>query len=609
MTGIFGYFAKDINEYIIHEMIEGIENEGYAVIDKVITHTSLLGKLDIKKSIEATKSIISKDRVNIITCGEIYNEDIEDINKSILTLYEEGKLNLLKEFNGSFAAAIYDNFKEKLTLVNDRYGLIKLFYSRKNECFCFAPKIGPLLRIVGNKTLRKDAIIDFFQFGYLLGDKTFFEQIYQLPPASILEITGSDMDLTKYWDYEYDEEYGSRSQEVLIDELGTLWQRAVERRIKKDEQIIIPISGGLDSRAILAAALKCTSKDNIITCTFGEEGSFDFEIGKMVAKKAGVKNIPLGIEKEHFENQYNLYFGDTEGMCDATPIFPPNKYSKLSQFGNKIISGYLGDALMGDHITETISKIQVDSYESLMEYRKLLINIFAFNGNNDKEIKGILNKKNFDDYYSNANFNESLKKTYKKNNNLSNIIQKWEFNHLRYKYEMTNVLRFRHLFNYCCPICDNELVDFMLKIPPELRAKENLYKQMVIKKYPELFELPTKTNSGLRLDVGITLLFIIKGILFLKRKANKISNRLIKKNMFQDKTKNYIDYDELLRNNDEYRNYMRKMIERVKMREYFNKEYIQELWRLHMRGCRNYSMLLGLLVTFELFLEGFVDEA
>ena len=53
--------------------------------------------------------------------------------------------------------------------------------------------------------------------------------------------------------------------------------------------------------------------------------------------------------------------------------------------------------------------------------------------------------------------------------------------------------------------------------------------------------------------------------------------------------------------------YVEKMINRAKVREYFNKDYIEQLWKLHMQGRKNYAKLFGLLVTFELFLEKFVD--
>jgi asparagine synthetase B (glutamine-hydrolysing) len=342
LAGIFGYYSQNVNKNILNDMIRAMKDEDYCITESILDYSCVLGELDIKST--KVKELITKkeDKLSIVTCGEVYNEDIENLDKSILALYEEGRLDLLKNLNGSFAAAIYDGAEEKLTLVNDRYGLIKLFYYHDKDRFCFAPKIRPLLRLGAKKSLRKDAIIDFFLFGYLLVDKTFFEHIRQLPPASILEVSKNGMNLVKYWDYEYVEHYDARPQEELIDELGTLWQRAVERRIKKDETIIIPLSGGLDSRAILAAVLRCTSKDNIITSTFGEQGSFDFEIGKMVAEKAGVKNIPVGVEKADFERKYNTSLTDVEGMIDVTPYFPIEGYKYMKKYGSKLPTGYMG---------------------------------------------------------------------------------------------------------------------------------------------------------------------------------------------------------------------------------------------------------------------------
>ena len=608
MVGIFGYFAQDINEKVVNDMVNAMKDVGYCITDMILNHSCVLGKLNIK-STKVKESIKTKkeDKISIVTCGEVYNEDIENLDESILRLYEEGRLDELKNFNGSFAAAIYDGTEEKLTLVNDRYGLIKLFYYRDEDRFCFAPKIKPLLKLGAEKSLRKDAIIDFFLFGYLLGDKTFFKHIHQLPPASILEVSKSDMNLMKYWDYEYDEEYDARPQEELIDELGALWQRAVERRVKKDETIIIPLSGGLDSRAILAAALRCTSKDNIITFTFGESGSFDFEIGRMVAEKAGVKNIPLRVEKENFEEQYNISMNDVEGMIDATPYFAIRGYKEIERYGDKLYIGYMGDPIMGSHISSKMLNKKLKSEHVYAEAKNLIFEKHRLNDLED--VRELFNPS----YINIENLDYSLKRTLDElkrisNEDMASYCAIWDYKHRQDKYTMFTVFRYREYFNYSTPFLDNELIDFMLKIPPELRLNENLYIQMLLKKYPELFELPTKTNFGLRLDAGNISLFLNRAILFSKMMANKISSMLIRRNIFLDKNKNYIDYDDLLRRNKEYRDYIRSMIEKVKEREYFNKDYIEKIWKLHIQGRKNYAMLFGLLVTFELFLEGFVDE-
>lgn len=604
MTGIFGYFDQNnINENI-NDFVHSVEETGYRIIDREFNQSCLLGKLDIKNS-KIKKSIIKEDGISLVFCGEIYNEDVDNLGMIILKLYKEGELNLVKNLNGLFVAAIYDMSEEKITLVNDRYGLIKTYYYHNeniNDVFSFSPKIKPLLTCNLDRKLRKDSIIDFFTFGYLLGEKTFFNDIHQLPSASILEFSRGDLKITSYWNYEYNEDSNIKSEEDLIEELGNLWQQAVERRIKKDEKILIPLSGGLDSRAILAAALKCTSKENIITFTFGNPGSFDFEIGKMVAKKAGVTNIELGVEKESFEKQYRLSIDDIEGMIDATPYFAIKGYKGMKKYGNNILSGYIGDFVMGSHmyptmLTKNISnELEFDSITDLFLEHEILFDVKIID-------------KLFSQHFCNNSSNPTSTKeiSNQTNKNLANIFFKFFFENHTFNYSFFSVFRNRQLFNYKTPFLDNDLIDFMLNIPPEFRYQQKLYRKMLVKRYSDLFELPTKTNLGLKFNVNNSRLLIRKGHVCFISKVNQLSSRLAKRKIFQDKGKNYIDYDDLLRKNSEYRNYMRSMITKIEEREYFNSNYIEEVWKLHMEGKKNYSNLFGLLVTFELFLQNYVD--
>ena len=127
MAGIFGYLSQEIDKISLDNMVRTINEQGYCITHSILNRSCVLGKLGFESS-KVNELTERKDRLSIVTCGEIYNEDIEDLDKSILTLYENGDLDRLKDLNGSFAAAIYDRTEDKLTLVNDRYGLIKLFY-------------------------------------------------------------------------------------------------------------------------------------------------------------------------------------------------------------------------------------------------------------------------------------------------------------------------------------------------------------------------------------------------------------------------------------------------------------------------------------------------
>jgi len=606
LSGIFGYLtfgekplAGDKLQHLLHAM----KLAGYGVSNVINDNTCSLGEANMP-SPNYVQSWQNDTGIAIASCGDICDGDVK---KSVLALYRKGRLDLLKNLNGVFAAALYDRTDEKLTIVNDRYGVAKLFYHYDKHSFGFAPKIKPLLALEVDRSLRNDAIVDFFLFGYLLGDKTLFRHVHKLPPASILEVTSAGMRLAKYWDYEYADEYDSRPLDELTDELGDLWQAAVERRIRENESIMIPLSGGLDSRAILAAALRYTSKDRILTFTFGEKGSFDFEIGKLVAERAGVRNIPLGVERHDFLGQYEASVNDVEGMIDATPYFPTTGYRQLEAYVNTLEVGYMGDPIMGSHISSSMLGRTLRVEKDFVEAKDIIL---AKNSLNALEFTRRLFHT---DWEGLEHLTTSIEHTVwdlrgSGVSNLANFCAIWDYRHRQNKYSTFAVLRYGNCFNYSMPFLDNDVIDFMLGIPANLRVSQKLYKLMLVNRYPALFDLPVKNNWGLRFNTSGPARFLRRAALFSKMKANASSTRLIKRNIFLDQGKNYIDYDDLLRQNDEYRSFMRGMIEKVKQREYFDKDYIEHTWRLHMQGRGNHAMLFGLLVTFELFLERFVDE-
>ncbi len=611
MTGLFGWFNTDKDTLYERErenLVKNLLPKNFKINSVIYSDSCLVC------SFSAYQNIPSKfEKIKgkfIVTCGEIYNNEISKLEKSIIKLYETNELDKLRDYNGTFAAAIYDEKRNKLTLINDRYGLKKLFYYHNENFFCFGPKISPLLRYVPKKSLRKDAILDFFLFGYVLGNKTFFNQINQLPYASILEFSREGLKLKKYWDYEYLEEYKSKSKEVLH-KLTHLWEKAVERRIKRNNKIIIPLSGGLDSRAILATALRFTSKDNIVTFTFGEKGSFDFEIGKMVAKKLGVKNISLGVEKGNYEEQYDCSMDDVEGMIDLTPYFSIHQYAKMKDFGDVMFSGTKIDVLLGRHIlsdifSDDLLNKKISSKEEFIEVKELIFKHQKLN--DEKEVQKLFHP----DFLGNIDLKSSFDNSFKdlndiiSNKNFPNYFALWDYVHRWIKYIYFAVFRNRGLFNYITML-DTDLVDFTLKLAPKLRLNEDLYIKMLLTTYPEIYKLPVKNNFGLNLNAGKIFVFLRRAELFSKRKINEISTKFIKKNMFQEKRLNYLDYDDLLRRDKEYREYMRKKLTKIEERHFFDKNYIEYIWKTHLQGKKNYMNLIGLLVTFELFLERFVD--
>ena len=130
MLGIFGYFSQNIHKNIINDLLNALKDRDYTIAESLLAPMCFFGKLDVKSANIKKRTKKCENKISIVTSGEIYNENIEDLDKIILTLYKKEDLSHLKDLNGFFAAVIYDDTKEKLAVVNDRYGLIKIFYYR-----------------------------------------------------------------------------------------------------------------------------------------------------------------------------------------------------------------------------------------------------------------------------------------------------------------------------------------------------------------------------------------------------------------------------------------------------------------------------------------------
>lgn len=128
-----------------------------------------------------------------------------------------------------------------------------------------------------------------------------------------------------------------------------VFTEAVEKSIRKG-YCVIPISGGWDSRTLLGYALESLPSKQIKTYTFGSKGQLDFDIGRQLAKKAGVEHVAFDL------NQIPVSWDDlkmTAKKSQWTYIFDSffNKYcyKQMSAGADMLLSGFMGDPLTGGH--------------------------------------------------------------------------------------------------------------------------------------------------------------------------------------------------------------------------------------------------------------------
>ena len=225
-------------------------------------------RLSIIDLTSGTQPIHNEDKTLwIVFNGEIYNY-IELKNsliklghkfytntdtEIILHLYEEKQENCLHMLNGQFAFTIWDSVNRKIFIARDRVGKKPLYYTVCGNQFIFASEIKAIF--ANNKVKRKldhKAMDQVFTFWTTLPGRTSFKDIKELPAGSYLSITGNQVLVKQYWDFDFalpneltnynSNEITSYSKELLIDSIGI--------RLRADVPVGCYLSGGLDSSGI-----------------------------------------------------------------------------------------------------------------------------------------------------------------------------------------------------------------------------------------------------------------------------------------------------------------------------------------------------------------------
>ena len=135
-----------------------------------------------------------------------------------------------------------------LTLRNDRYGFYPVFYFANDDEIAVSNSIDSLLAAGAPRDLDDAGLAAFLRLGHFLGDDTAFRSIRMLAPGAVLE-WGVDG-----WTLSHSvviAQHREMSRRDAMDAYVDLFRSAVARRGAPARSLIVPLSGGRDSRHIV----------------------------------------------------------------------------------------------------------------------------------------------------------------------------------------------------------------------------------------------------------------------------------------------------------------------------------------------------------------------
>jgi len=235
----------------------------------------------------------------------------------LVHLYEEDPA-FPAGLNGRFHGLLTDRTRGTATLFNDRYGMHRIYYHESKEAFYFAAEAKAILSV--RPELRRADVRGLGELvacGCVLENRTLFEGIHVLPPASAWVFRDSSLERkTPYFESQEWESQAPLKPETYYQEIREVFSRNLPRYFNGSRRIGISLTGGLDSRMIMAwqkppqGSLPCYS--------FG--GMFrdcqDIVMARQVAKACGQRHEVITVGSE-FLSRFPHYAERTVYLTDG----------------------------------------------------------------------------------------------------------------------------------------------------------------------------------------------------------------------------------------------------------------------------------------------------
>lgn len=214
----------------------------------------------------AASAVTSSNGIRVVFSGHLYNvEEMRSLVTSrttvdgnqpgalIAALYRDHGTAFIPRLDGSFAFAVYDETADELLVVNDRFSSRPVYWAElRGGGIAFGTRIHTVLQVPGiSREVDRTAVCELIHYQRVLSTRTLNEATSMMRPGTALRVSRGQIDETRWFAMEYRPE--ERSEDEWAEELSDTFRESVAKTVKDARRIGLLLSGGLDSRMIVAA--------------------------------------------------------------------------------------------------------------------------------------------------------------------------------------------------------------------------------------------------------------------------------------------------------------------------------------------------------------------
>jgi len=396
MCGIAGGFNlndAERSKLLLTLLSRGPDSSGVYVAEKsrlCLLHTRLS---IIGSDIHSRQPMKSVDKRYVLSFnGEIYNYQFlrssleekyhinfasqSDTEVLLYGLIHVG-FSFLKLIKGFFAFALLDELTSSIYLARDQFGIKPLYLSEDEKSLTFSSSMSYFTALNSNK-YSKDGLQEFITFGSTYSNKTYLQNVSELPPGKVFVFSSQDHRVKEKYDYSLSNELLQRMESIYepsLEGISYALDRALSYSLSSDVPISIFLSGGLDSAAIASSASFVNSR---ITDTFTLTSSllsYDDEVerARMLSNFYGIRHNVICVDDFNIKRLFDSFIAKSDlPSADGFNTFLISNY--VSSSYKVALSGSGGDEIFNGY--PFIDKIVNCSHLLLSSYGKNIANSY-----------------------------------------------------------------------------------------------------------------------------------------------------------------------------------------------------------------------------------------
>lgn len=344
-----------------------------------------------------------------------------------------------------------------------------------------------LRRVFGFETIDADALLEARASGYVFDDGTLYRGLRQLRAGEVMVLPADhDGEPERARSFRYlptlSKERPSGGTETAALHLGRAIDTAIDDVVRYADgaPILVPLSGGLDSRLVVAK-LHERGYPDLRTMSYGPPGNTEARAAREVAARLDLpwRYVETGhrATRAFYQSDLRREYARFADGCSSVPNYQDlMALLSLREQGalpreTVVVNGQTGDFISGGHIPSTLANGEDDNLVSQILFRHAALWSSLTEGATGQRLADSI-RRNIDGYGLDLAAGEPEV--------LATAFERWEYENRQAKFIINGQRSYEFLgLRWRLPLWHRAVVDAFAEMPLSLRQEQSLYRKVL----------------------------------------------------------------------------------------------------------------------------------